>query len=195
MFIAHPNATASHSFVPPLRRHLSAAEAPPVMPLTQRLALFALLLMAGCSSAPPLQLLSDSSVILPKDSGWSAARQCSRKNPDINGVWVPSPNEIAQLEVELSRLIGRKSKQCCFEGMTLSADVLRASFRQYSGILVDSTRYIYISALPSARIEPQHKYIYLAEAYEICDGGPAYWGVLYNPERRRFKELSFNGSL
>lgn len=122
------------------------------------------------------------------------ARPCSRETPKAEGFWTPTSAEIAQLEADLGKLLDVRSEVCCVSGSSLTAKDIETSYRQYAGLMVNGQRLIYINAFPAAsRTDGELLSDWRTEPVYVCDGGPWYWGVLYDPERRRFSQLAFNG--
>lgn len=107
-----------------------------------------------------------------------------------------SLSDATLVERDLGKVQRMKATGCCFVGGRIRDVDLY--LRQYAGVIVGGRRYIYINAFaaglldewPEQVVEPQWKRV----AFITCDGGRAFWGALYDPETRRFSELSINGS-
>ena len=74
------------------------------------------------------------------------------------------------------------------------ADALRSAGLRESSLFLDATASMRdVETTPGVRVGDR-----LTRAVEAlvdaCDGGPCYWGALYDPETGRFSELAFNGS-
>ena len=140
-------------------------------------------LWIGCSQ---VQVEPGKSVILPPSTAAEFHRQCSRSPPPrFEDTWQPSPEVVAEMESHFVRLQRLKSNLCCFPGARMG-NVNRFA-RQYVGIVVEGRRLIYINGYRSngpVKAQP---------LVGVCDGGDDYWGVLYDPEKRRFFDLAFNG--
>jgi hypothetical protein len=71
--------------------------------------------------------------------------------------------------------------------------------RQYAGFISSGRKIIYVNALPRRDTESQmpdeppedwkHK------ALVMCDGGPQFFGVEYDPQTKAFSNFAFNGVL
>jgi hypothetical protein len=111
-------------------------------------------------------------------------RQCSRPSPEgATGYWEPSDAEIRQLEL---RLVGYLGNLTGSEAPPTGIGY----HRQYVGFFRDGTRLIYGSFYPGYGESPESE---RTSAVVICDGGPAYWGIVYDPADGRFSDLRFNG--
>lgn len=159
----------------------------------KRLLLVITLGVSGCANPQSLSLLPDSSTLLSAEGAATLARPCSRESPEAEGFWTPTSAEIAQLEADLGKLLGQRSEVCCVLGTGLSAQEIEVSYRQYAGLVVEGQRLIYVNAFPASDANGGFPLNWRSEPVYICDGGPSYWGVLYDPARRRFVQLAFNG--
>lgn len=147
-------------------------------------AIASLLLASGCSS---LRLEGGHSTVLPPSAARAVTEQCSRASaPAYEGTWTPSVRDIEVLEARLPRL-RRLHATCCIGGWQVES--LHNAYLQYVGLVVGGKKLIYVNAFraekppPAWRIQPE-----LA-----CDGGSAFWGVVYDPASGRFTNLSVNG--
>jgi len=63
-------------------------------------------------------------------------------------------------------------------------------------IEIEGRRYVYINAFREHPIylRRQDQDLWRSKPVLVCDGGEGFWGVLYDPEARKFSQLSFNGS-
>lgn len=127
------------------------------------------------------------SVVLPSSEAKSVMRLCSRSGPSaIDGGWQPSPADIALLEVHLFEISALRPR-CC----SPASDKSPASFfRQYLGVVIGGRRLIYVNAFPAdfARQDWRSKMV------NVCDGGPFFWGVLFDPATATFSDFSTNGA-
>lgn len=64
---------------------------------------------------------------------------------------------------------------------------------QYIGLVADDRKLIYINAFPSSRLKDK-TVTWKEKAVMVCDGGPDYWGVVYDTKTENFFDLAFNGS-
>jgi hypothetical protein len=140
---------------------------------------------AGCSS---IVVEPGRSVVLEPEAVSAFSKMCSRPGiPDFTATWQPDQTAINSLEADLARLHRLRAEGCCILGASVG-DVNRY-YRQYVGIVSGGRRLIYVNAYAadeSTRLESK-------PVNDWCDGGDAFWGVLYDVETRRFSELAFNG--
>ncbi len=133
--------------------------------------------------------LEPNAYLLPVSETSSALAQCSRSVPKSTGTWSPTLQDMALAERDLDK-IGRLRANCCVRGARIRDP--RNFIRQYVGIVLGSRKVLYINAfpieLPSRGLEQLGQ-----KAMVACDGGPGYWGVVYDPQTRRFEDLSVNG--
>lgn len=66
--------------------------------------------------------------------------------------------------------------------------LLATFLRQYAGFTRGGRRMIYLNAF-GLRDDPKWK----SRAVVVCDGGPSFFGAVYDVQARRWSELSFNG--
>ena len=127
------------------------------------------------------------SVVLPPSAVEAVLDLCSRAGPvDIEGTWLVPASVVEQLEADLYKVSRMRSDECCL----LGARVRKPGefYRQYVGIVIEGRELVYVNAF--AWPEPGWE----ERAVKICDGDWDLWGVLYDPETRRFSQLAFNGS-
>ncbi len=71
-----------------------------------------------------------------------------------------------------------------------------ATFRQYLGVIVDNRRLIYVNAIAASTLKlPNFSDNPRINPVIICDGGSAFWGVLYDPDTKTFSQLDANGAI
>ncbi len=140
----------------------------------------------------PMQPLSPSKrgVVFQSKLAREFARQCSRSSP--SGWWTsvsPSQNEIKRLERALPGWM--KTHQ-----VKPWSGRFNDYFYQYGALARGKTRLIYINAVP-ARSEqlgaPKFRQMWRRVPEVVCDGGPDFWGVEFNPATNAFQNASFNG--
>jgi len=144
---------------------------------------------AGSSIAqsPQIKLPGSGLFILPVDAGQSLLRQCSRAAPaNVSQFWNPSPEQIQKLELLLPKYVrygaGRKPG--------IPDDV--EYHRQYVGIVVNGKRLIYGNFYP---VSVSGYFDEKSTPVIICDGGAAFWGIVFEPESNVFLDLQVNGSV
>jgi hypothetical protein len=73
-----------------------------------------------------------------------------------------------------------------------AGDATRApeSYRQYLGVVIGGRRLIYVNVFPRRPSTGWRTHF-----VRVCDGGAAFWGVLFDPQARRFFSPQFNGTI
>jgi len=140
--------------------------------------------------------MADNATVLDAGLADAAVQQCSRESPETEGSWTPTPRDVANLEANLPALREMESDVCC-GGRTARVEDPDAFYRQYVGVVVGGRRLIYVNAFARNTFEhwPEaDRPDWRREPQTVCDGGESFWGVLYDPERRTFSHLAFNGS-
>ena len=61
--------------------------------------------------------------------------------------------------------------------------------RQYIGLIIKGERYIYLNSFPNSDDSS-----YADSFVSVCDGGFWYWRIIYNVKKKKFQQLSINGS-
>lgn len=148
--------------------------------------------------APPAQpskpagkfvLVSSHAVILVGSAALPLFKQCSRSGPDpISGYWTPTVGDVQQMERDAPGFF--KMQKRAAPGMLVK------DYRQYAGFLQHGRKMIYVNAFPEMTARDFSKAGGLSwhlVAAVICDGGPAFYGVEYDPQTRQFRNLEFNG--
>lgn len=146
--------------------------------------LITVVLLCGWAFCTFAESLPDNLVILPEQQGESALAQCSRATPGgITGFWTPSVRQVLEVEKRLPELL-------IASGHNIR---LSDSRRQYVGVIRGDSHLIYINAFPA--VEPREKWDrgWRSRAFTVCDGGPQFWGLLFNPANPTFLFIDFNG--
>ena len=137
--------------------------------------------------------------ILPPSLGKKLLDQCSRSAPTaITEFWQPSEKEIDELEVSLAKYLEQREK----DGKRTAPKALY--HRQYVGFVSrvgsvhNGERFIYGNFYPDAKeiLTDWRDGRPLDEAtwpMDICDGGPAFWGIVYRVSTKIFENPEFNG--
>lgn len=142
----------------------------------------------GTGWRDPVQFGPGSWTVLDEEQAREAVGQCSRWTPRATGFWEVDEDVILDLEANLGRVSTMRASKCC---------LLRAwgprhphrFHRQYFGVVVGDRKLVYLNAYwPDSPQSPIS-----LRAIDYCDGGNGYWGVLYDPETRRFSDLAYNG--
>jgi hypothetical protein len=121
--------------------------------------------------------------VMPVSLGKSLLHPCSRSAPThVTAFWEPTEKEIDDLETRLLPYLTVLAKA----GTALPPAELYD--RQFVGIVRKGRKLIYVNFFPPGFREndPGHQVI------DICDGGPRHWGIVFDPKRAVFSELSFS---
>jgi hypothetical protein len=122
-------------------------------------------------------------VIFPPYHARSLLSQCSRGVPKADGTWAPDQKQIAALEEGLVAALAVADA-----AQNYKRDIAHTA-RQYGGITIAGSKRIYVNGFPNQMDSGDWR----NRAIVICDGGPAFFGVEYDPANRTFTGFSFNG--
>jgi hypothetical protein len=151
-----------------------------------------LLLMQSCDNTD-YQHQPEMFTIIKDSLGKELTRQCSRPSPkDAEDFFNLSESDKNTLHQNFKKVYRQKPGHDAFKHLTIKN--LDEYMYQYVGVIIKNERYIYINAFPEEIIRKTNhawKHIPLTG----CDGGPDFWGVLFNIEKEKFSELFMNGSL
>ena len=153
-------------------------------------------------------------VLLSTDKAFAVLKQCSRTRfPDVSETWEPAAEQLPALEEALSDALRRGIEQYSWSG-SYKPNV-RNYYRQYVGIVLNGKKVIYVNGFDdSYAVEIQHqpaekraaRYLQgLPAAFRdseswrwvpvvVCDGGPRYFGALYDPQTGTVVRFEFNGN-
>lgn len=151
----------------------------------------------GCTS--PQENDTIRGYIMSREAGPSLINQCSRATPaNVSDYWTPHHGHIDALENRLQSywdsIFGALSAE---QGRKLENYV-----RQYAGIVQDGSHRIYVNAFSAPEAEgARFRYPYQWHdtdlsrvAVSACDGGYAFWGVIYDLKAGTFHGFEFNSS-
>lgn len=138
------------------------------------------------------------SFILDSSQGPKMLRQCSRETPkNISAYWTLSQNDKRDLESNFYNIDSLIASECCLLNGRLKT--YKGFAFQYVGVVIKKRKYVYINAFPERELEEYKKMSIVVDISKspmiVCDGGPDYWGALFDIEAKTFNHLSFNGSL
>ena len=134
--------------------------------------------------------------MLPLVQATDVIHQCSRSSPGpVEGTWLPTVKEIRDLEARLPQALDDAlAKRGQF------ANRSRDIGRQYAGLKIAGRSIIYVNGFPLSMFEMEARYTpglsrddWKRQAVMVCDGGPAYFGVEYDPKTKVFSHFAFNG--
>jgi len=69
----------------------------------------------------------------------------------------------------------------------------QAYHRQYIGLTINSEQFIYGNFYPASAVSDFWKDKQAKLALVVCDGGPAFWGIVFRVSTKSFEEIRFNG--
>jgi hypothetical protein len=152
--------------------------------------------MTPALALPPLN--PKDGAIFPEAKAKDLLNQCSRGAPGpVERTWAPSPVQIGELEARLpdalDNVLAKRG-----EYQNRSRDFLR----QYGGFVVGGRKIIYVNAFPRGLIDEERGFFaqrkrslpdWHRDARGVCDGGPAFFGVEYDPVTKTFSHFEFNG--
>jgi hypothetical protein len=133
------------------------------------------------------------STILNADKGERLLRQCSRSIPKkISSYWTPNEVDIRTLEKHFLKVKNVTATDCCL--VNGSIQTLDNSAFQYVGVTIKKKKYIYINAFYADFNELKSLHDkWKTEPVVVCDGGDSYWGVLFDLDSLKFRDLAING--
>src|SRR3569833_4113678 len=118
--------------------------------------------------------------ILPTSSGTEGLHQCSRATVKAESFWEPTPKEIWALEGRLKAFLAKP-------GVRHPHYSLADYNRQYVGVNSGGRRLIYGNFFHKDTFDlnpwpfPDKKRdFWRKEAVIVCDGGDAYWGIVFD---------------
>ena len=135
-------------------------------------------------------------IVLSLEHATDVIHQCSRSSPgSVEGSWLPAEREIRDLEARLPQALN--------DALAKSgrpAERSRDIGRQYAGLRVAGRKIIYVNGFPLSMIQTEARNTprpsrdgWKTRAVMVCDGGPAFFGVEYDPKTRTFSNFAFNG--
>ena len=114
--------------------------------------------------------------------------QCDRAPLAPNGpYWVPTSSDIGEVEAALPAMLAGRRRQ----GLRMP-DTTTGSHHQYLGYTLDNKRYIYGNFYPTYDSDELEFHVF-EEAVNVCDGGAFFWGVVYDPEAKKFVKMELGG--
>jgi hypothetical protein len=158
------------------------------------LASFAVSFFAGAQS---VKLPASGRFILPVSKGKSLLAQCSRLAPEhVSQFWEPSADDIDELEIALQKYLESRAKA----GKPVPPKNVMFH-RQYIGFMKragsdpQEELFIYGNFYPEEVSSEmvKKKFDESVQPVVACDGGNAFWGIIYKPSTKTFEEIAFNG--
>lgn len=137
----------------------------------------------GPASVPTAIKAGQSWVVTRNSTAAQVLDTCSRDSPArhdgaVGGYWVPTVEQVAQLETRLAQL------------QPTIADPA-GDDRQYVGIVYRGKQVIYVNAFrphDDSELDPS------VDAVRVCGGGGSFWGAVFDPASGTFSEIAVNGA-
>lgn len=127
--------------------------------------------------------------VLVPSLGAELLKPCSRATPrGVSGFWKPSTHDVDELELALAKYLEareRAGQETPPKGQTYH--------RQYVGFTKGSERFIYGNFYPASAAVGFWKDKESKQPFAVCDGGPAFWGIVFRVPTKTFEEMRFNG--
>ncbi len=125
--------------------------------------------------------------VLSPTTGPQLFKQCSRSAPEgVVDFWQPSAVEITELELLLVGNLEAREKRSARVPPSGSYN------RQYLGFTKNRVRFVYGNFYKSGSTYATNE---KTVPHMVCDGGPAFWGIVFRVDKKQFDEPSFNGAI
>lgn len=137
----------------------------------------------------PVTILGKEGVIVPKvflrERGFPA-----------EGFWTPTASQLREVERALPTFLRMQTQTRPTSKELLELIVLAPkSRRQYVGMILNGKKVIWVNGIPQEPrkdIDPFSNW--KREIIDVSDGGPKFWGVVYDVDKHSFEKLILNGS-
>lgn len=138
---------------------------------------------AACAGTLP-----PDAVVLPGRMVSTMLHQCSRQSPAIGeSNWRPGADDILALEHLLPKALMAQAAKSDPDWSSAPSGWRR----QYVGIVLNGRRLIYGNFVPKdVEAGPWRTYPEI-----VCDGGPRFFGVVYDVAAHRITNVAFNGAI
>lgn len=143
--------------------------------------------IAPVASAQDFSFPAGGRFILPSSLGAEVLKQCSRSTPTVSKFWQPTVPEVEELELALPGFLAERDKS----GRKVPPKDV-AYHRQYVGFVENGERFIYANLYP-AYVVKETAGNETTRPIVICDGGSAFWGIVFRLSTKTFGEPHFNG--
>lgn len=156
-----------------------------------------------------MHALHENASVLPVSAGPRLLDQCSRATPKaIRGFWTPSDSLISELEDGIWEFLASAINRGAIRRNRIT---LREDYRQYIGVVhwngkrtiyVNGFNRDYLISLNRTRSEVARNHPTVSAdtvkwrlvPIAVCDGGPSFWGLEYDPSSKRFSKFRINES-
>lgn len=142
------------------------------------------------------------SSILDTANGRKSLKQCSRIVPDsVSDFFVITSSQRRLLQNNFLKILSISDdvthsvgKPRIGKGPKIKR--IDSTLFQYTGVLINRKKYIYINALSyysdsGPKLSEYENW--QKEAAIMCDGGDSFWGALFDIDKKSFRQLRFNG--
>lgn len=167
------------------------------MPMRRVLGLLAFVISTGAMAEGLPKLDANAGYLFPASNARSFLQQCSRSVPEhVTGTWLPTRAQILELEARLPAALWnvvskRESPIFLWQHAPIG--------RQYGGLIVGDRKVIYVNAFPILRDklsgDPFPSGDHSKKPVLMCDGGPNFFGVEFDPATNTFEDFEFNGAV
>jgi len=113
---------------------------------------------------------------------------------EVTEYWQPSAKEVDELEVSLAKYLEQREKAGKPNPPT-DATYHRqyVGFVSTAGSIHHSERFIYGNFYPDYALQHGAADSESRQAFGVCDGGSAFWGIVYRVSAKTFEDPQFNG--
>jgi hypothetical protein len=139
----------------------------------------------GVMHRPPI-FPGSRSIVLPATQAAAITHLCSRVGPKVEGTWDATEADIDALETNLQEVSDLRST---WGSRSLRIVDPRSFYRQYIAIVVAARRLICVNAFYDIDSLPSSA----EQLVSVCDGGPYFWGAVFDPATRKYSDLNING--
>jgi hypothetical protein len=147
-------------------------------------------MLTAVAADPTFESPSTGRFVLATSLGPELLKQCSRAAPHaVSGFWKPSMHDIDQLELALAKYLEDRARA----GQQTPPQA-QSYHRQYVGFTNGSERFIYGNFYPASAATGLWKDKEAKRAFGVCDGGPAFWGIVFRVSSKTVEEIRFNVS-
>jgi hypothetical protein len=164
-------------------------------------------LLSACLAAaadPAGHFNPNYAVVFPAEKAASLVGQCSRAFPKIHGTWTPTSAQIAAFEAVLEPALRKRLADL---GSNSPSDY----YRQYGGVIVSGTRFIYANGFHRSHVESTREWLrqrhnegelssfpkpFRGDDYwkgvhvDVCDGGDEFWAAAFDVRAGRLMRFS-----
>jgi hypothetical protein len=110
--------------------------------------------------------------------------------------WTPTARQLREIERALPNFLRMQTQARPTTKELIELLVLAPkSRRQYVGMIVDGKKVIWVNGIPQKPRKDLDPFAnWKREIIDIADGGPRFWGVVYDVDKHSFDRLILNGS-